>query len=322
MKTSSLILVLALTAAAAYADPDGEVVQGGAAEAPAMSGAPTTFERIKPFRFDIGAGFIGASDLDDAEGSVTTTRVLAELGALLPVADDDRSQGIAVSLRLVDSFFDFDDAGGFEPGTDDPFEEVRLIRLSASYLKQVDEEFSWFAGLGVDSAGERGASFSDTLRFSAFGAASWMVEENLKLGIGAIVNKRIGPGWRVYPIPVFDWDISDEWRLRSEARLDRFTVVLSYDVADSFALGAEIGYFGQRYRLEDDGPVAGGVFEERRLFTGIVGEWKISPAFSLIGVVGAQISGSFDLEDESSDRVKNTDLGAAPFAGLGLEIRF
>ena len=85
------------------------------------------------------------------------------------------------------------------------------------------------------------------------------------------------------------------------------------------------GTCGTEKRLRIDqftGPVAGGIFEESRFFVGLSAEWRLSPAFSILGVLGAQISGKFELDDDDGDRIKKTDLGTAPMAGLGFELRF
>ena len=174
----------------------------------------------------------------------------------------------------------------------------------------------------MDSAGEPGADFSDTLRSSIFGAAIWRVEEDLSLGVGAFVNRRLEGDWRAFPIPVIDWRFAEGWRFRTEGRLDRVSAVVSHDVADDFVVGAELGFFGQRYRLEDEGPAADGIFEERRFFAGLSAEWKVSSGFSLLGLLGVQFGGRFELDDDDGDRIERTDLGVAPIVGLGFELRF
>ena len=113
---------------------------------------PPGFELTR-YEVTLAGGYIAETDFDSGEGTVSTTRLLGELGATHFLS---RREVLGLSVKWQLSHFDFEDAVGLAPGTSDPFNQVRLLRFSGFYRRQESEEVSWILGPAVETAGERG----------------------------------------------------------------------------------------------------------------------------------------------------------------------
>ena len=76
------------------------------------------------------------------------------------------------------------------------------------------------------------------------------------------------------------------------------------------------------YRMEHDGPFAGGVFRELRVPVMLEADWKLHPQFVLTGSVGLNLLREWEFDDANGNELLDTNVSNDMVLGLGLTYRF
>lgn len=314
----SLILAASLAcglAAPALAQP--EIGDPEPAAAPPPEAAPA-LTAGRPVRYQIGFSAMLAfnTEFDDEEGDLTVYRSGTSLGAAIPVGE---RANLDVGLDYELSSYQFDDATGFIEGTDDPFETVHRVSLSALYGVQQTEHWGWFAGGSVTMSGEDGADFGESLSWGVLGGARYRLSENVTIGFGAGVRTRLEESAIFIPVVQLDWKINEQWSLSNAGQTG---LTLAYRPTQTWTFTASAAWEMRNFRLDEDGPLPGGVVEERRFPVAIGAIWRPAPRLSISGAIGAHFGQSFEVSDEDGDEVADVDADTTPFLALGVAYSF
>jgi hypothetical protein len=256
------------------------------------------------------------TDLNDAMGDVTVTRIGADVGVTIPVVE--RAQ-FTIGLGYEHSNYDFHDATGLIAGTDDPFSDVNRETLSVSFYQQQTEQLGWLLGGSIGLSAEDGARMGKSVEGSVFAGIRYAISERMSVGIGANVASQIEDDALVWPLVTFDWQLSEQWRLSNEGRPG---LTLSYAPNErwTFLLAGE--YQHRNFRLDRDGPLPDGVGRDRRIPVMLGVRFQATPQLMIEGAVGEYFGQNLTIDDRDGNEIADVDLDATPFLGLKLTYRF
>lgn len=300
---------LAWPAAARQPEASAPEPEPAAEPAPApVPGAPA--EREVRYQISFAGLMAFNTEFEDDQGDLTVYRSGVGVGAAVPIGE---RASLDVSLDYELSSYQFEDATGFIEGTDDPFESVHRVSLSALYGVQRTERWGWFAGGNATSAGEEGADFGESLTGGVLGGVRYKLSENVTVGLGAAVRTRLEESPLVLPVVQLDWKISDRWSLSTAGQPG---LTLGYTPVDAWTFTLGGGWEFRNFRLDEDGPLPDGVVAEHRFPVALGAVWRATPQLSITGAVGAYFGQSFEVSDEDGDEVADLDADTTPFLVL------
>ncbi len=267
------------------------------------------------FRLDGGATFDGTADLDDSPGDVSVARVRSAFEADFRV--DARSR-FALQFSSEFSFYDFDGATGLVPGTDSPLDDTYDYRIGARYSRSLEDGWGMFVGGDVRFSGEHGADAGDSVTGGGFGGVTYDVSDRLTLGIGLSVRTRLEDDARFIPIPVVDFRITDEWRLSTDGP----GLKLAYTPDPAFTVYAAGRWESREFRLDEDGPLPGGVARDERVPIVLGATWRPNDTITVDGFVGAVVWNEYEFINSAGTTIAETETDAHLTAGVQLTLKF
>lgn len=268
------------------------------------------------FSAGVGAVWIGAADLDTSPGELTISRVAAHIAAGFKVSE---TADIAIRFDTEFSSYDFDNATGLIPGTSEPFDDARTLTITPIYRDFHENGWAWFVGGRIQSAGESGADFSDTLTGGGLGGASYQVTSSLRLGAGISISDNLAEDdVFVLPFPIIQWDITGDLRLETAGRGAR----LAYQIHKDWSLALEAGFERREYRLDDNGPLPGGAVIDQSFPIALAATFRPDPRFELVGRVGSHVFADLEFYNAAGNEIADDERDPALFAGFELQVRF
>lgn len=288
-----------------------------AAGAPALAQEGTAAPKSSPFSFSIEArtelGF--EADIDDSEGSVSTSRVGGDLGIRYRASD---TVGLGLEFGAEYSFYDFDD---FETvsGGGDPIDDAYLYSLTPTISFRPNDRWTFIGGGIFRWAGEEGADMGDAFTVGGLAAANYKFSDRLTLGFGFIVGTRLEDDTIFIPALSIDWKISDRWSLSNE---ERPGLALRFEATDKLQLAVEAWYTTRDYRLSDDNAIPDGAMEDTRVPLAFSARWKPMDRLTVIGRVGAFVYQEFEFQNDDGDEVADADVDPGLFVGLEGRLAF
>ncbi|EGV19190.1 DUF6268 family outer membrane beta-barrel protein [Thiocapsa marina] len=258
------------------------------------------------------------SDLDSG-GDAAYAAILTSLGTSWRI--DERSS-LGVRLRLDYEDWDFDKPLGF--GGEQPWD--RLYRAGISVPYGFTTESGWRLGLNptIESSGESGANFSETLEYGATASVSRAVRPDLTLGLGVGVFERIEET-SAFPFLIIDWRINDRLRLTNPfpaGPAGPAGLELSYTLDSGWTAGAGAAYRSYRFRLDSDGPFPDGVGEHRFIPVFVQVGRDLTENLRINLYAGAAMETRLRVEDEKGRRLYEEDQDPAAMLGVSLIGRF
>lgn len=322
MRSRSIVVATALSAAsavlgAAGTQPDAEAPPSTPA---APDSAARTLEGPQPVSFTLlgAADLAFKADLDDSPGEMAVYRAGLGLEVRVPVGERAQLTTLFFGER---SWYDFEDATGLVPGTDDPVDDTYRLVVRPLLSYQIDEQWGVFGALSVAAAAEDGAELSDAVTIAGFGGARYAFSESLSMSFGAGAASRLEDSTQFIPIIGVDWEINETTRL-STTGVEGIGVRLTHGFAEHLAVIVQGGYESREFRLADDNALSEGVFRDRRVPIGA--GLKYSPtkdvAIELMGGVVAWQELRFD--DSVGNEVSEVNADPAPFIRFMLRIYF
>lgn len=295
------VLALAATAHATSLDPAPlDPAPAGAA------GAPRSFVSITPI-------YQGRADLD-AGGDVKFGGVGLRGGFV-----HDFGGGTRAGITLVYDYLDysFTSPNAFRAAA--PWGTVQRYGVAAplsfavggGWTLGVTPAFEWFR--------ENGADTGDAFTWGATLAGSRRFADGNMIGVGVGVYDSIEET-SVFPFLVVDWRLGDRWRLvnpLASGPTGPAGLELDYEFDNGWTAGVGAAWRVLRFRLNDSGPVPGGIGEERGmpLFVRLTYRLGTQAALHLYG--GVVINGQLRVEDSAGGRLRQDDVDPAPlFGGL------
>ena len=197
------------------------------------------------------------SDLSSG-GNFSLQSGSAYLNILKPVST---SSTVALGIRYDSQFWKWSNMGGYGQNGQQPWKNVNSSIVSLGYSHRISPE--WQLGLvpTIESSGEQGINFENSLTYGAVVSAAKVFSPSLRLGFGAGVFRQIDTT-RVFPYLVIDWKITDRWSLNNPlpaGPAGGAGLELTYAVTPQLKISGGGTYRSYRFRLNDSGPYAGGV---------------------------------------------------------------
>jgi len=311
--TLALALIGSIAATAAHADPQPDppnptpapAVATAVAPAEAVnttpepaSDAPPGLEGLPPFPivrigFETYSLFRADADIDNTANSYAVAASKAGVNALIVT-----SPVLTLSLGFSSefSFYEFDGDAPLVagiPGSNDPFSSAQRHRVSLTSIIRTSEQSTWLLGGAVNATYEPGADIGDSVGGSVLAGYSRAFSEDLTLGVGVNIVFDLDGRPNILPLPFVDWRFAERWRLASDSR----GLTLSFEHSDTLSYGVGARFLGREFRLDDDGPIPGGLAQDDAVAVAAVVEWELAEGLALDLAVGAQVFNEFELRN-------------------------
>ena len=257
----------------------------------------------------------GKADLDgggsfSAAGAITRLRVTNRLG-------DNGFWGLTLNYDYTD--YRFSDVNAF--GGQAPWNNVQRVGFGVPF-NLITGKWGWLVAPSVDYFRETGADWNDSLTYGAVFSGARMFSSG-RLGLGLGVFNRLEEV-EVFPFIAVDWRLGEDWRLTNPLAAGP-TGPAGLEAIYAFASGWEIGvggaYRSVRFRLNDSGPVAGGIGEERGIVAFVHLTRALDRRLSLDLYAGAIFNGQLTVEDSRGNTLTEVDYDTAPLIGLTFSVR-
>lgn len=163
-------------------------------------------------------------------------------------------------------------------------------------------------GVGTASSAIYGAIFSATNTFS----------KTLTLGLGLGVFRELGEN-KVFPFLAINWQIADQWTLKNPlpaGPAGGAGLELAYQVNPQWTISAGGAYRNYRFRLNDSGPYAGGVGQNRLIPVFARVSYALTRATSIDFYAISAIGGNVQIESSDGTQTLNNSYDT----GLGLAV--
>lgn len=262
------------------------------------------------------ATFQGSADLSGG-GDFSASRSFLRAQSLY-TSPDGYSVGFSASIGQ----FDYD----FSETSEQPWTDIRDIRLSVPVRLPVGETTSVFLSPQVRWDYQSGASASDGLTYGVFAGVAWKFSETLTIGPAFGAYSRIeDSGADVFPAVLVNWDITERWNLTTGSGIGATSgpgLRLGYAVTDTMKVSLSARSESVRFRLDDQGTAPGGVGEDESVPVVVSLDYSPNPGMSFSAFVGAEFDGGLTLDDASGRQVRSQSYDTAPLAGVAFRLRF
>lgn len=187
---------------------------------------------------------------------------------------------------------------------------------SAAWRFSVSPSVEWAAENGVGTAGA-----------STYGAVllgTHTVSPSLTLGLGAGVFRQINEN-RIFPFLAVNWRINDQWTLSNPlpaGPAGGAGLELSYKIDNQWTVGAGGAYRSYRFRLNDNGPYAGGIGQNRLIPVFARVSYQFMPGTRLDFYGVASTGGNVQAQSADGSQTWNSDYKTGLGLGLNLSHRF
>jgi long-subunit fatty acid transport protein len=279
-------------------------------------------QQTGPWFFKVDGGGIHQSeaDLKDGAGGFEKDRWFVSAGVDYAWS---RRDSIGISVGGGQSSYGFNDETGFLGG--ELWNEIEDRRVTLNGRFGFGETGSIFVIPTLRYNIENGAGSSDSQTWGVFAAVTWQVNENLTIGPGFGVFSRLESGTTFFPVLAIDWDINDRWNLstgRGLASSQGPGLTLSYELNEDWSLGLAGRYESVEFRLDDEGPAAGGVGRDQSIPLVFSANLAAGEKMNLSVFTGVQFGGVLKLKDSVGDLIGETDYDPALLFGATFEFKF
>ena len=184
----------------------------------------------------------------------------------------------------------------------------------------------WRLGLSpsVEWSGESGAKAGDSLNYGALMTATRTFSPDLVLGFGFGVFRQIDEN-KVFPFVLVNWKITDRLRLGNPLQAGPAGgagLELAYAFSDRWEVGGGGSYRSYRFRLKEDGPVSGGIGENRYIPLFARLSYSFDKATRADFYAAGFVNGRLSVTTSGGSEVYREDYESAPAIGVTLSHRF
>jgi len=199
---------------------------------------------------------------------------------------------------------------------------VPLVGLSVSYSPTPQWRFS--VSPSIEWAAETGVGTSDASTYGAVFMATNTISRSFTVGLGAGVFRQIDEN-KVFPFIAINWQITDRLALRNPlpaGPAGGAGLELTYQIDDQWNIGAGGAYRSYRFRLNNSGPYAGGIGQNRLIpvFARVSYQFMPSTRLDFYGV--ASTGGNVQAKSADGTQTLNADYNTGFGLGLNLSHRF
>jgi outer membrane protein W len=272
------------------------------------------------FKVDGGGVHQSEVDLKDSTGGFSKDRWFASAGVDYAFS---RRGSIGITLGGGQTNYDFNDESGFGGGA--PWNKVDDTRVTLTGRFGFGETGMVMIIPALRFNGEKDASSSDSRTVGMYAAVTWQLRENLTIGPGFGVFSRLEESARFFPVLAIDWDIGERWNLstgRGLAASQGPGLTLSYQLNDDWSLGLAGRYENVEFRLDDEGPAAGGVGRNKSMPLVFTANLNPNKKLSLHAFAGVEVGGKLKIKDSMDLVVDESKYDPAFVLGATFNYRF
>lgn len=257
-------------------------------------------------QFDTGMDGGGSFSWADASGSL---RVLHQFTPTVSAG---------VSAEYAYQKWNWSNPAAF--GSRQPWGAINTTKLGLSFGYAPSPDLRFMIAPSVEWAGETGVGTADSAIYGALLTATKTFSPDLTLGIGAGVYRELDET-RAFPFLLVNWKISDQWTLKNPlpaGPAGGAGLELQYSPNDRWAFGLGGAWRNYRFRLNDSGPFAGGIGQNRLIPVFARVSYAFTPTTSLDFYAVAMFAGN--VQAQSADKMTTLNTGYS--TGFGLAVNF
>lgn len=255
-------------------------------------------------------------------GKVNSFSFDSSITAAIPV---NESTDATLTLDQTSTAYEFDSFGSFGGGRTDPIDFGLRYGIGATVNHSLDSDWTTFAGASLNSTGEIGADFDDSITFGGYLGLMYHVHEDLSVGLALGGFTQLEDEFAFFPVPTVRWQIDDYWRLvvGGNTTSGRPGAEITYHLNEAWEVGLGISYDRKQFRLEDDNDDApGGVFEDSSVPVMFLASWKPEPNLRVSGIIGSVVYREMKIQSESGDGQGDAAISPSFLIGVFAEYRF
>jgi hypothetical protein len=252
-------------------------------------------------------------------GQFSVTRYFLDFDAMRPL---NRTR--AIGLTLTYGLEDYNFAGLTALGGQQPWDRIHRFGVGAPFSFSSANRWHFLFTPSLEFARESGADWDDALTYGVVFSAVRSVRPTLTIGVGVGVFNRLEQNV-FFAFPAVNWQITQRLRLSNPFRAGPTGpagLEVVYTASPKWEIAGGGAYRSLRFRLDDDGPVAKGIGEERALpLFGRLSR-KLGRGLKLDLYVGVLVEGQLSIDDPNGNEIASDDYGSAPFVALTIAGRF
>ncbi|HHO47621.1 MAG TPA: hypothetical protein ENN06_04080 [Desulfobacteraceae bacterium] len=274
-----------------------------------------------PWSFSLRGGSLHHFETNlEERGDFSISRFFIQGG---PVYAPDSRRSIALTAGYGFERYDFA-AGSLIPGRT-PWEDIHTVRLGVPVRWGMENDWTLFVLPSLRWSAESGASRDDALTGGAFAGAAYRFSDRLALGPGLGITSRLEDSAAVFPFLLLQWKVTERLILaagESSAAMQGPGLTLEWKATTRWHLLVGGRYEQQRFRLDERGPVPGGIGEKTSFPIFIGATYEISPKDRADIFGGVEPGGKLRLEDRDGRLMVEEDFDPALFLGAAFAGRF
>jgi hypothetical protein len=255
------------------------------------------------------------ADLDGSNGSFSADRWRLDAGTRIPFSD---ALTVTIGAETEWSRYDFAGPSGAGVGLVDDSDDLFVAQLGALAFYDLNDAWQVVAGGTISWGGDFDASFSDGLGGSGLLGVTYRFSPKFSLTPGVLALARLEDDALVVPVLGLDWEITDDWRLRSIGP----GAELTWQATEEWGFFLRGLYRPRDFRLAEDATVPSGVLRERAFPVSIGIEWKPSERVTATVFGGAILGGQLRLTEEDGGEVLEENFDVTPIVGGTLRMFF
>ena len=255
----------------------------------------------------------------DAGGDFDWYGVNARLGVNRQFSSDWMA-GFSVAYEY--EHWSWSDASAF--GGQAPWEKISTPQLGFDFIYTPTSDWRLSVSPSIEWAAETGVGTSGSSTYGAVLLAAHTFSPGLTLGVGAGVFRQINEN-KVFPFLSVNWQITDKMALRNPlpaGPAGGAGLELTYKIDNQWTVGAGGAYRSYRFRLDDNGPYAGGIGQNSFIPVFARVSYQFMPG-TRIDVYGmAATGGNVQAQSANGDQTVNSNYSTGFGLGLNLSHRF
>jgi len=234
------------------------------------------------------------------------------------------SKDFVLGLGLTYEFDDYDFSGltGFSASR--PWDQVHRAGIAVPAIYLLADKWRLLVSPSVQFAGESGADLSDAISFGGVASVSYVPRPDLVLGVGVGAFSNIEKV-SVFPYVVVNWRIADSLRLANPFRTGPAGpagLELAYALDAHWEFAAGSAYRSFRFRLDENGPIPGGIGESALVPVFGRLSYKFSRWLQIDLYGGASFVNKVRIEDKAGNLLYQTKYDVAPLISLTFKAEF
>lgn len=266
----------------------------------------------------IGAIFPGythqfETDLDGEDIAFSADRIRFDAGTRIPFSDE-----FNLTIGFETEWSRYDVKSSDFSGWADAAEDLFIGRFGGLGNYKLNDTWELTLGGSISWGGDFDASFSDGLGGNGLFSVTYRFTPRFSLSPAVLALARLEDDALIIPVIGLDWQINDDWRLRTVGP----GAELTWNADDEWMVFLRAVYRTRDFRLAPNASVPSGVLREGAVPLTAGFEWSPSPRVTATFFGGAVIGGSLRLTESDGDEIFDEDYDVTPLIGGSLKVLF